>query len=68
MCYAIRVFTEDEYKDIEKRINALNTDKEKKKKMAILADEVESELVLLGCTAVEDKLQDNVPKVIADFI
>ena len=36
--------------------------------MAIIADKVESDLVLLGCTAVEDKLQDNVPSVIADLI
>lgn len=36
--------------------------------MELLADEVERNLVLIGCTAVEDKLQDNVPEVIADMI
>ena len=42
--------------EIENKINAIANDPEKKKKLAAIADEVESELVLLGCTAVEDKL------------
>ena len=36
--------------------------------MKDIAESVESELTLIGCTAVEDKLQDRVPRVIADLI
>ncbi|EPQ26950.1 uncharacterized protein PFL1_05585 [Pseudozyma flocculosa PF-1] len=35
--------------------------------MEALASEIESELVLLGATAIEDKLQDGVPETIADL-
>jgi magnesium-transporting ATPase (P-type) len=33
-----------------------------------LEDELESDLFLLGATALEDKLQEGVPEVIDDFI
>lgn len=33
-----------------------------------LAAEYEQELILLGATAIEDKLQDNVPECIADCL
>ena len=36
--------------------------------MAKLAETVEKDIFLMGATAVEDKLQDNVPQTIADFI
>ncbi len=68
LCYAMKVFGEDEWKEINNRIKQLNTDPEKSKKISEIASEIESGLTLLGCTAVEDKLQDQVPKVIADLI
>ncbi len=33
-----------------------------------LADDIQKDLVLIGATAVEDKLQDQVPQVIADLL
>ena len=33
-----------------------------------IAEEIEKDLYLLGCSAVEDRLQDNVPKVIQDLL
>ena len=36
--------------------------------MAKLAETVEKDIFLMGATAVEDKLQENVPQTIADFI
>ena len=33
-----------------------------------IAEDIETDLTLIGATAVEDKLQDNVPKTIADLI
>ena len=68
LCYAMRVFSESEYKELVDRIAAINTDPEKTKKLKQIASDVEQELILLGCTAVEDRLQDDVPKVIADLI
>ena len=32
-----------------------------------LAESVESDLLLIGCTAVEDMLREDVPKVISNF-
>ena len=68
LCYAMRVLSIKEWDDIESEIQSYNTHPDKKKKMESLADRVETNFMLLGCTAVEDKLQDNVPKVIADLI
>jgi len=36
--------------------------------MAKLAETVEKDIFLMGATAVEDKLQENVPQTIADLI
>jgi magnesium-transporting ATPase (P-type) len=36
--------------------------------IANLAEDVEKNLTLIGCSAVEDKLQDEVPETIRDFI
>jgi len=33
-----------------------------------IAEEIEKDLYLIGCSAVEDRLQDNVPKVIQDLL
>lgn len=40
---------------------------ERDKKLSELYDRFETDLVLLGATAVEDRLQDNVPETIADL-
>jgi len=36
--------------------------------VAKLSDEIETDLYLLGCTAVEDALQDDVPSTIQDLL
>lgn len=46
----------------------LNKDIEWEKKMEQLEEEIERELILIACTAVEDKLQENVPAVIANLL
>uniref|UniRef100_A0A8D9F8N4 Phospholipid-transporting ATPase n=1 Tax=Cacopsylla melanoneura TaxID=428564 RepID=A0A8D9F8N4_9HEMI len=40
----------------------------KEEKLSALFDEIESELTLVGVTAIEDKLQDDVPKTIANLL
>lgn len=39
----------------------------KDERLELIYSHMESELTLLGATAVEDRLQDNVPEVIHDF-
>lgn len=34
----------------------------------MIAENIEKDLTLIGCTAVEDKLQDEVPQTIADLL
>lgn len=64
----MRVFSEDQWKQIQEKINDIGKDSKRKEKMEELAEEIESELTLIACTAVEDKLQENVPQVIANFL
>ena len=33
-----------------------------------MAEEIETELILIGATAIEDKLQEGVPSTIRDFL
>lgn len=68
LCYGLRVLSEEEWSQFASEIQAVGADAERKRKMEEIADRVESGLTLLGCTAVEDKLQDEVPEVIADLI
>ena len=68
LCFAMKVITQREYDEIVEEMNKLNTDPEKPKKIKAVASNIETDLVLLGCTSVEDKLQDDVPKVIANMI
>lgn len=46
----------------------MGDDIDRTKKLADLASRIETDFKLLGCSAVEDKLQRNVPEVIADMI
>ena len=65
---ASRAVPEDEYEAWMARVReAKNMVEGKKDAMAALAAEIETNLVLLGATAIEDKLQDDVPQTIADL-
>ncbi|KAF3780228.1 Phospholipid-transporting ATPase 3 [Nymphaea thermarum] len=48
----------------EKFIQAKSALREREKKLDEVAEMIENELVLLGCTAIEDKLQEGVPACI----
>jgi len=56
----------DEWSDEYRR--ALNNHLEKDKFMPAVFDKIENDLYLLGSTAIEDKLQDNVDEVLESFI
>ncbi|CAN6201610.1 unnamed protein product [Urochloa humidicola] len=63
---AYRVLDEKEYKEFNEKLNAAKTsvsaDRDEKVEQA--ADSIERDLILLGATAVEDKLQKGVPECI----
>ncbi len=72
LCYSYRVLTQEEYNDWltrydEMKYNAIN-DKSLDKKVEEVISEVENNMLLLGVTALEDRLQDNVTKDIQDYI
>lgn len=65
---AMKVIDESEYNDFMKKIGEAEKDIMNRDKMlAQIYDEFERGLVLLGGTAVEDRLQDNVPETINDL-
>ncbi|XP_057852337.2 phospholipid-transporting ATPase 2 isoform X2 [Cryptomeria japonica] len=65
LCLAWRELKEDEYKDwsiIYKEANSALIDREWK--VAEVCQQLERDLILLGATAIEDRLQDDVPDTI----
>lgn len=68
LCYAMKCWSKREYEEIERKIKSFDTSTEKLKLVNAYASEIEQGFQLLGCTAVEDKLQDKVPETIADCL
>jgi magnesium-transporting ATPase (P-type) len=65
---AMRVIDESEYKAFLADISSAEKDViNREKLLAQIYDKFERGLVLLGATAVEDRLQDNVPETINDL-
>jgi phospholipid-translocating ATPase len=65
---AHRVIPDDEYNSwIERYWNALASVEDRDTEIERVSDEVERQMLLLGATAIEDKLQDGVPEAIADL-
>lgn len=63
MCY--KPLAEDEYQNFKVAWSAAQVDlKERESMMDKVAASIECEFILLGCTAIEDKLQDRVPETI----
>jgi len=68
LCMAEKVLTEEEYTELDSKMVAVASDPDREKIIDKLADEIEKNLTLIGCTAVEDKLQDDVPNTIRDLL
>ena len=68
LCMAERVITDEEYAEISARVAEISNSENKEEDMQALAAEIEVDLTLLGCTAVEDRLQDEVPETIRDML
>lgn len=65
---ANRVIPEDEYNSwVEQYRIALASVDDRDTEIERVSDEVERQMLLLGATAIEDKLQDGVPEAIADL-
>ncbi|GFP80055.1 phospholipid-transporting ATPase 3 [Phtheirospermum japonicum] len=65
LCLAYRHLSPDEYENWnEKYIQAKSSLRDREKKLDEIAELIEKELILIGCTAIEDKLQEGVPACI----
>ncbi|XP_020521908.1 phospholipid-transporting ATPase 3 isoform X2 [Amborella trichopoda] len=65
LCLAYRDLNSELYESWnEKFIQAKSTLRDREKKMDEVAELIETDLILIGCTAIEDKLQEGVPSCI----
>jgi phospholipid-transporting ATPase len=65
LCLAYRDLTPHIYESWnEKFIQAKSSLRDREKKLDEVAELIESDLILIGCTAIEDKLQEGVPECI----
>ncbi|KAK9107861.1 hypothetical protein Syun_023872 [Stephania yunnanensis] len=65
LCLAYRDLSINHYESWnEKFIQAKSSLRDREKKLDEVADIIERDLILIGCTAIEDKLQDGVPSCI----
>lgn len=65
LCIAYRQFTAEEYEDVNRRLFEARTSLQRREeKLAGVFQYIEKDLVLLGATAVEDRLQDKVRETI----
>ncbi|PWN51152.1 phospholipid-translocating P-type ATPase [Violaceomyces palustris] len=68
LCLAYKDLTEEYYEEWSRRYHEATVSlTNREEKMEDLASELESELNLLGATAIEDRLQEGVPETIADL-
>ncbi|CAD8136462.1 unnamed protein product [Paramecium pentaurelia] len=65
---AMKILSEQEYLAFQKQKDALASSDKREQENEELANNLEKDLYLLGATAVEDKLQDDVPETIADLL
>jgi magnesium-transporting ATPase (P-type) len=56
LCMAERIISEEEWLDIERQIDESNDAPDPGKALSDLAERVENNMTLIGCSAVEDRL------------
>lgn len=63
---AKKILKENDVKEMQEKYNkiTMSTDKDKEKLLLNLFEEIENELSYIGCSAIEDKLQEGVPETI----
>ena len=68
LVFGAKYIVEDEYQAWAKAYLQAELDTEDRDgKMEVLADQMEQDFEVLGCTAVEDKLQEDVPDTIMNL-
>ena len=68
LCLAYKVIGEQQYDDWNARYHEASVSLEdREEQIEAISAEMETDLRLLGATAIEDKLQDGVPETIADL-
>jgi magnesium-transporting ATPase (P-type) len=68
LCMAMKIISKEEMDAIVARLTSSSLSADKEKLMEVLMAEVEKDMFLLGCSAVEDRLQDEVPETIARLL
>lgn len=68
LCFGIKAYSAEEWAEIKGRLDSFDGAADRPHLLDQLADDIEDGFTLLGCTAVEDRLQDKVPTTIADFL
>lgn len=68
LCLSYKVIGEQHYRDWSSRYHEASISlSDREKRLEAISEEIETDLRLLGATAIEDKLQDGVPETIADL-
>ncbi|CAK77311.1 unnamed protein product (macronuclear) [Paramecium tetraurelia] len=68
LCLAMRVLDEKQFNEFSQAMNDTLGGNDAEKQQTELINKIEQNLTLIGATAVEDKLQDDVPETLADFL
>ncbi|CAD8064402.1 unnamed protein product [Paramecium sonneborni] len=68
LCLAMRVLSEEQFNQFSKAMNDALGSGDSEKLQNELINQIEKNLTLIGATAVEDKLQEDVPETLADFL
>ncbi|CAD8070330.1 unnamed protein product [Paramecium sonneborni] len=68
LCLAMKVLDEQQFNQFSKAMNDTLGGNETEKQQTELINQMEKNLTLIGATAVEDKLQEDVPETLADFL
>lgn len=67
LCFAVRILHETEYKNIRGAYKEILTKANRAENLRVLAQKIEKNLVMIGASAIEDKLQDEVSECIEKF-
>ena len=68
LLFAMKVLDEEEYSKIQDDLSEISVMKNSKERRNQYVSDIETNFIAIGMTAVEDRLQDEVPECIADFI
>ena len=68
LCMAMRVLSRDEVDKIKSKYVEISKSMDKETLLESFLADIEKDMFLLGCSAVEDRLQDEVPETIAKLL